>query len=306
MEEDERDEIHTPVRASAPSKRLSDSPALGRIMNPAQFARTISEIAARREPFAVASVVRTEGSTLGKPGFKAVVVGEGRIVFGSLGGVCPDGPIIQVALETIKTGTPRLITVHLVDATKAVAGTVRTDNPDEIWVETNCGGSMDIYVEPYLPPHRLVVVAQGGRDEIEDELVHFAKRLGYEVAVIDHLPALTEKPDELIDDPGFDLGKFPFAPTDAVVVLTKGERDVAVLRTLSRKNIAYVGMLASRQRTKENFEELRALKISDDFLGSIHTPVGLDLGGRTPTEIALAIMAEVVAARHGRHFAREA
>ncbi len=275
-------------------------------MDPAHYARTISDIAARREPFAVASVVRTEGSTLGKPGFKAVVSEDGRIVYGSLGGVCPDGPIIRVALETIHSGTPRLVTVHLVDATKAVEGTVQTEDPDEIWVETNCGGSMDIYVEPYLPPHRLVIVAQGGRDEIEDDLVHLAKRLGYEVAVIDHLPALTEKPDELIDDSGFDLGKFPFAATDAVVVLTKGERDVSVLETLSRKTVAYLGMLASRQRTKQNFEALRGRGIPEDFLGKIRTPIGIDIGGRTPIEIALAIMAEVVAARNGRQFAREA
>jgi xanthine dehydrogenase accessory factor len=275
-------------------------------MGPAHYARTISEIAARREPFAVASVVRTHGSTLGKPGFKAVVSEDGRIVYGSLGGVCPDGPIIQVALETMKAGSPRLVTVHLVDATKAVSGTVRTANPDEIWVETNCGGSMEIYVEPYLPPHRLVIIAQGGRDEIEDHLVHLAKRLGYEVAVIDHLPALTEQPDELIDDPGFDLGKFPFVPSDAVVVLTKGERDVSVLEMLSRKAVAYVGMLASRQRTKENFETLRAHGTSEQFLKGIHTPIGIDLGGRAPIEIALAIMAEIVAARHGRRFSLEA
>ncbi len=277
--------------------------ARGRV-DPGSYVRTISDLAARREPFAVAAVVKTEGSTLGKPGFKIVISKDGNIVHGTLGGGCPDGPIVQVGLETMETGVPRVVRVHLVDVTKAVEGTVTAESPDEIYVETNCGGVMEIYVEPYLPPHRLVIVGQGGRDELEDHLVHLGKRLGYEVVVVDHLPVLTEKPDETIGDLDFDLSTFPFGPRDAVVVLTKGDRDLPVLRGLSKVHLGYVGMLSSRTRTKQNFETLRAEGIPESFLSSIRTPIGLDLGGRTPAEIALAILAEVVSVRQGRSFAR--
>lgn len=252
----------------------------------------------------MASVVRTEGSTLGKPGFKVVISKEGRIVHGTLGGGCPDGPIVQVGLQTLETGAPRVVRVHLVDVTKAVEGTVASKDPDEIYVETNCGGTMEIYVEPYLPPHRLVIVGQGGRDELEDHLVHLGKRLGYEVVVVDHLPALAEEPDQLIEEMDYDLTKFPFGPRDAVVVLTKGERDVAVLKALSNVHPGYVGMLSSRSRTQQNFAALRADGVPEAFLASVHTPIGLDLGGRTPAEIALAILAEIVAVRQGRALPR--
>ncbi len=275
-------------------------------MDPGAFVRTISDLASRREPFAVASVVRTEGSTLGKPGFKVVISQAGEIVQGTLGGGCPDGPIVQVGLQTMETGTPRVVRVHLVDVTQAVEGTVAASSPDDIYVETNCGGTMEIYVEPYLPPHRLVVVGQGGRDELEDHLVHLGKRLGYEVVVVDHLPGLAEKPDQLITDIDYDLAKFPFGPRDAVVVLTKGERDIPVLKALSTVHVGYVGMLSSRSRTQQNLAALRADGVSEAFLASLHTPIGLDLGGRTPAEIALAILAEIVAVRQGRTFARRA
>ena len=273
-------------------------------MDPAAFVRTISSLATKGDPFAVASVVRTEGATLGKPGFKVVISKDGSVVYGTLGGGCPDGPIVQVGLQTMKTGTPRLVRVHLVDVAKAVEGTVAGEDPDDIYVETNCGGTMEIYVEPYLPPNRLVIVGQGGRDELEEHLVHLGKRLGYEVVVIDHLPGLTEKPDRLIQEMDYDLAGFPFGPRDAVVVLTKGERDVAVLKALSKVKAGYVGMLSSRTRTAQNFATLRADGVPEAFLASLHTPIGLDLGGRTPAEIALAILAEIVAVRNGRSLAR--
>ncbi len=273
-------------------------------MDPSAFVRTISGLASKREPFAVASVVRTEGSTLGKPGFKVVISKDGSIVQGTLGGGCPDGPIVAVGLQTIETGTPRVVRVHLVDVTQAVHGTVAAESPDDIYVETNCGGTMEIYVEPYLPPNRLVIVGQGGRDELEDQLVHFGKRLGYEIVVVDHLPGLTEKPDQLIADMDYDLARFPFGPRDAVVVLTKGERDLAVLKALARVQVGYVGMLSSRSRTQQNFAALRADGVPDAFLASMHTPIGLDLGARTPAEIALAILSEIVAVRQGRDLAR--
>ena len=85
----------------------------------------------------------------------------------------------------MKTGSPRVVRVHLVDTEQAVGGLVRETNPDEIWVQTNCGGTLEVYVEPMLPSQRLVIVGQGGKDEIEAALVHHGKLLGFEVVVID-------------------------------------------------------------------------------------------------------------------------
>lgn len=120
-------------------------------MNQFEFARAMIEMATRQEPFAVATVVRIEGSSLGKPGFKMIVSKRGEIVYGTLGGVCPEAPIIDVALETMENGSPRLVKVYLEDVESSVRGLARSNSADEIYVETNCGGRMEIYIEPYIP-----------------------------------------------------------------------------------------------------------------------------------------------------------
>ena len=139
-------------------------------MKQRDFTRFVDQLAERREPFVVATVVRIHGSSLGKPGFKAVVSREGRIVFGTMGGVCPESAIATMALDALSTGQAKVVKVHLEDARSALDGTLKNPSPDEVYVETNCGGMMEIYVEPYLPADRLVLIGQGGKDDVEDGL----------------------------------------------------------------------------------------------------------------------------------------
>jgi len=263
------------------------------------FSHQLSELAAKREPFAIASVIRTEGSTLAKPGFKILITHEGTVAGGTLGGGCPEGPIVAVAQEAMKTGEPRVVRVHLVDTDRAVEGLVRETNPDEIWVQTNCGGTLEVYIEPMLPSQRLVIVGQGGKDEIEAALVHLGKLLGFEVVVIDPLPVLPEAPHKIIESSQVDpaeLGKH-----DYVVVLTKGERDVAILEALSHSGVKFVGLLASRHRLKQNLTELERHGVDPTFLRSLHAPIGLDIGARTPEELAVAILSDVISTKYGKH-----
>jgi len=221
-----------------------------------EFARILNSLVGRREPFAVATVVRTEGSSLGKPGFKVIISKEGETVYGSLGGVCPESAIVNTAQGTMKTGQPKTVKVFLESVEKAVEGTVVSQSEDEIHVETNCGGTMDVYVEPYLPQQRLILVGQGGKDDVEDALVKMGKTLDFEVIVVDHSPVLGEEPDELIKELDYDLSRFKFSESDSVIVLTKGARDVEVLGALSRFKLRFIGLLASRQRVKDDLEEL--------------------------------------------------
>ncbi len=265
------------------------------------FTHFVDQLAERGEPFAVATVVRIHGSSLGKPGFKAVVSREGRIIFGTIGGVCPESAVATMAQEAIRTGRARVVTVHLEDARSAVDGTLRNASPDEVYVETNCGGTMEIYVEPYLPADRLILIGQGGKDDVEEGLVKMGKALGFETVVIDHLPVLSEDPDLLITDLDYDLSKFKFKDSDTVVVLTKGERDVPTLEALSKKNVRFVGLLASLQRVTEDVEQLRSRGVAPSFLASLHSPVGVDIGAITPEEVVVSIMADVVATKRGRH-----
>jgi len=275
-------------------------------MKQAEFAKMIDSLASRGAPFAVATVVSIEGSSLGKPGFKVIISGTGEILYGTLGGVCPESAIVAAAKMTMRTGAPKMVKVFLEGVENSVGAVLKSQNEDEVHVETNCGGRMDIYIEPYLPQQRLILIGQGGKDDVEDALVKLGKSLDFNVVVIDHSPVLGEQPDELIKDVDYDLGKFPFASTDSVVVLTRGERDVMTLLELSKFKLRYVGMLGSRQRVREDLEKLRGAGVSEQFISSLRAPIGADIGAVTASEIALSILSEVVATKYGKEMLRKA
>lgn len=264
------------------------------------FARRIQELASVREPFAQATVTKTEGSTLAKTGFKILIAHDGVVVGGTLGGGCPEGPIVELARIAMKDGKPRLVRVHLVDAEREIRGTFGAPKEDEIYVETYCGGTLEVFVEPVLPAERLVIVGQGGKDDVEEALVHLAKTLGFEVVVVDPVPQLRERPDRILETADLELGELPLGSRDSVVVLTKGERDVEVLAALSQASPRFVGLLASRMRLHKDLDELRARGIPASFLEHLHAPIGLDIGAQTPAELALAILADVVATKYGK------
>lgn len=269
-------------------------------MRAREFAERVHELAVEGRPFAMATVVRTEGSTLARRGFKILIAHDGRIAGGTFGGGCPEGPIVEIAQEAMRDGESRVVRVHLVDAKSAIAGMVQAPSADEIYVETNCGGTLDVHIEPILPGERLVLVGQGGRDDVEDCLVRFGKALDLDVTVVDPSPALSEAPANLVTAPLPDPAALGLGSRDSVVVLTKGERDVAVLSALAGTPVRYVGLLASRHRVEKDLGELHAKGVPQEFLDRLHAPTGLDIGARSPPEIALAILAEVVAAKYGK------
>ena len=269
-------------------------------MKQVEFAKMMDALATMGAPFAVATVVKTEGSSLGKPGFKVIVSGTGEVVYGSLGGACPESAIAVVARKTLRTGTPKMVRVFLESVENSVGAVLKSQDEDEIHVETNCGGSMEIYVEPYLPQQRLVLIGQGGKDEVEDALVKLGKSLDFDTVVIDHSPVLTEPPDRLIKDLDYDLSSFGFQSSDSVVVLTRGERDLDTLKSLAKFKLRYIGMLASHQRSRNNTSKLREAGVDEQFVSSLRSPAGADIGAVTPAEIALSIMAEVVAQKYGK------
>jgi xanthine dehydrogenase accessory factor len=117
----------------------------------AEFTSVLAKLTADGIPFAVATVVKTEGSSLGKPGFKVVISEKGEVLHGSLGGVCPESAVTDIARETMKSGVPKTVKVYLESVEESVAAVVKGRKEDEIHVETNCGGIMTIFVEPYLP-----------------------------------------------------------------------------------------------------------------------------------------------------------
>ena len=251
-------------------------------------------------------MVSIEGSSLGKPGFKVIISGAGEVLYGTLGGVCPESAIVAASKLSMRTGAPKMVKVFLEGVQNSVGAVLKSQSEDEVHVETNCGGKMDIYIEPYLPQQRLILIGQGGKDDVEDVLVKMGKSLDFDVVVIDHSPLLSEQPTQIIKDVDYDVGEFPFTYTDSVVVLTKGERDVETLTKLSNFKLRYVGMLGSRQRMREDLSKLREAGVSDQFVSALRAPIGADIGAVTAAEIAVSIMAEILAAKYGKEILRKA
>ena len=257
------------------------------------FAEQMNALISQGKPFVTATVVKTEGSALAKPGFKVLIHGN-QVMYGTLGGACPESVIIDAADQVMKSGIPKTIRIHLEEAEKGLDTIISRKDQDEIFVETFCGGTIDVFLEPYRALERLIIIGQGGKDDVEDNLVGLGKRADFNVTVVDHAPLLTEEPDRIIQDLDFDLGSLDLTDRDYVVVLTKGERDITTLRSLEKASLAYLGLMASRKRVDRDLGELRKSGVTEKFLSSIHAPIGIDLKAVTPAEIAISIMAEII------------
>lgn len=162
----------------------------------------------------------------------------------------------------------------------------------------------DVFIEVFPPPPQLIII---GAAHVAIPLVAFARVLGFRTTVIDPRPAFATPerfghadqllqgwPDDLL--PGLDLNEGCY-----VAVLSHDDKiDLPALALAAGSRARYVGALGSRKTMAKRAAQLREMGVSDEQLQRIHNPIGLDLGGRAPEEIALAIMAEVVTVRNGR------
>lgn len=245
-----------------------------------EFFAKAHELSARDEPFAVATVVKTEGSVAAKPGAKAIISAQGETVWGWIGGGCAESLTAATAVESLTDGQPRLIEI---DLTNELSG-------------MPCGGTMTVYVEPILPrPHLLIV----GHGAIAESLARFAQLLGVRVTV-DNPVATRERFSgcELITD-DLDFSKFEITPSTHVVIATQHKSDHLAIKSALEKGARSIALIASRTRAELVFGYLRDMGFSEEQLQHIRAPAGLDLGARTPEEIALSIISEIVALRRG-------
>ena len=164
-------------------------------------------------------------------------------------------------------------------------------------------GSAWLFLEAVLPPPRLVILGAG---HISVPLARMGKMMGFGVTVLDDRPSFASSqrfPEaEMVLAEEFPAGisRLGIDRTSYVVLVTRGHRhDVECLRELVMCDIAYLGMIGSRRRVRAVFDMLREEGIPEERLDRTHAPVGLDIGARTPEEIALSIMAEVVKVRRG-------
>src|SRR2546425_942196 len=172
-------------------------------------------------------------------------------------------------------------------------------------VESSTGALVfDVFIEGFPPPPTLVIVGAG---HIAIPLTTFAKTLNYRVVVVDARSAFGTRErfplaDELIVEwPDEVLEKMDLYPSTAVAVLTHDPKfDEPTLKVVLSRQVGYVGAVGSRKTGEERNERLRKQGLTDDQISSIHGPIGLNIGATSPEEMALAIMPEIVATRHGK------
>ncbi len=162
----------------------------------------------------------------------------------------------------------------------------------------------DIFIEGFPPPPSLIIVGAG---HIAIPLTTFAKTLNYRVVVVDARAAFATRErfphaDELIVEwPDEVLQKMDLNPSTSIAVLTHDPKfDEPTLRVVLAREVGYIGAIGSRKTSEERSERLKQAGVTDEQLGRIHGPIGLNIGATSPEEMALAIMAEIVAMRHGR------
>lgn len=252
-------------------------------MKSEDFYRTVHDLAARGEPFATATVVRTEGSTSAKPGATLVIAADGRFVIGWAGGGCAEVTLRSEALSAIKEGFPRVVTIDLTD--------------EVFGVGTPCGGKMEVYIEPNLPAPHLVIIGHG---RVAEVACAFAREVGFRVSVDDPLATEAAFPranERLTEDN--DFARLPVTERSYVLVTTQHRSDDLAIERALAKGARYVGLLASRHRAEIVRGYLRTRGVSEEAMLRVHAPAGLDLGAVGPEEMALSFVAGMVAHRHG-------
>ncbi|TXS01768.1 XdhC/CoxI family protein [Streptomyces sp. col6] len=236
--------------------------------------------AARREPVALARVVRGPEDLLGG----ALAVHADGSYEGRIGG---------------RTELDRAAAAHA----RALLDTGRTGTAEISEDGSHCPGGLTLFVEAGVPPPRMIVF---GAVDFATALVRAGAFLGYHVTVCDARPVFTtperfpEADDVVVDWPHRYLRRTTTDERTVLCVLTHDTKfDVPLLETALRMPVAYIGAMGSRRTHEERDRRLRDVGVTEGELARLHSPIGLDLGARTPEETALSIAAEIVAVRRG-------
>ena len=241
---------------------------------------------------AVATIVNVRGSI---PSFKTakMLVRDDGSMCGTIGGGCVEADVWQAAREVMEEEKPRTLSFNLNQSPKYDTGLV-------------CGGTLDIFIEPILPPAVLYIFGAG---HVAASLYKTAHDAGFDVIVIDdreayanrdRFPAAQEVIAEDFEEAVKRLGP---SKSSYIVIVTRGHRDdMRCLRWAVQTRARYIGMIGSKRKTIAIFKELTTEGIPANLFERVHAPVGLDIGAVTPEEIAVSITAELIAER--RHCER--
>jgi len=255
----------------------------------------ISKLRASGAPFAIATVVRTVNATSAKPGDKAIVLEDGTITEGWIGGGCVRSAVKKASLIAMKEGAAQFISLKPEELLKA-EGVASGDERDGIrFARNGCPskGSMDIFIEPVVPQAELVIC---GRSPVALSLADLAGGFNFSRTLC--APELRAADAPVVETL---QGSYEFTASSGgaqfVVVATQGQGDEPAMRAALSSGASYIAFVGSRQKFETIRQRLIDAGISQELLDNVKSPAGLDIGAITPDEIALSILSEVVAHR---------
>lgn len=262
---------------------------------------TISARKATGQPFALATVVRTVAATAAKPGAKAVILPDGTISEGWIGGGCARAAVLKAARDALADGQSRLVSVQPLDVFEQQGHEAGEEEDGVRFAKNMCPsqGTMDIFVEPVLPRPQVVVC---GSSPVAVVLADLARQTGFAVTVC--APA-TEQSAFAEADQRIEGYALPVEAAGAryIVISTQGRGDEAALAAALTVDADYVAFVGSKRKAEALREALATRGISAGHLAKLKAPAGLDLGAITPDEIAISILAEIVQVRRSRRHA---
>ena len=248
--------------------------------------RLAARMERERRPFALATVVRSERPTSGKPGNAALIDPDGTM-HGWIGGSCTRSEVIRHALEALRLGEPRLLAF----------GADEERPGDLVKVSMSCasGGKVEVHINPVLPAPVLLVA---GDSPVALALLRLGSAMGYRTVATG---STSDEAATLADERAEDLAAWvallasrPPGTRLFAVVATMGREDERTLARLAAAAPDYLGVVASPRRMRSVRATLSGLGLGDDVIGRIRGPAGLDLGAEQPEEIAVSILAEIV------------
>ena len=240
---------------------------------------------------ALATIVRRLGSTPRKDHAKMLIHEDGSFV-GTVGGGCVEAEVWEAAKRVIDTGSATLLSYQLTQDDAENEGLI-------------CGGTVEIFVEPILPDPKVVVMGAG---HVGQAIAESAHRVGFQVAVLDDRASFANSerfPDaqEIVVSPyESGLGQISISPTSFVLVVTRGHsHDQTALEQAIQTQAQYVGLVGSRRKIQLIVQNLLEKGYAPETFNRLYAPIGLPIGSETPEEIAVSVVAELIAIRKGSH-----
>lgn len=234
----------------------------------------LAEAIQNKQPAVLATVIEVNGASPAKVGAQIVLLADGTTT-GTVGGGKLEASILNDAKTAQSSGQPCLTHYALAEEGQDAIGTL-------------CGGEVRVFIQPYAPAPQLIIVGGG---HIGRPLQVMGETAGFKVIVVDVELGLATVPG---------LATITLNQDSYVVLITTDRvSDEAALRYMITSPVRYIGMIGSRAKCQTIFDHLHADGVAAEDLERVYAPIGLELGGTTPQEIAVAILAEIIAVRRG-------